>query len=244
MSLIVATALSPYDHDAREVGGLLGKKMGESVVLVHALEHHEQPDFVVRQQLENATHEARRFGTAVDNVLLRGDPLTALTDYASRLAPSFVIIGGAAPADVHGRGMRRKATHLIETLKVPLLCVPHAAPIMQSLMSGRHLRVLVYTEHNAKADEVQLQEVKALRATVPCDVTVLCASRSAATVPNGALRIGSSGHFDLVVLPARMLQASARSPFAADAPAMLFVHPDKAAAATLADSGRQRRSAS
>lgn len=223
MSLIVATALGPQDHDAREVAGLLARRLHEPLTIVHVLEPHERSEAFIRGLLENATHELSRFGIAVDNTLLRGDPVKALSDYARGVKPRFVVIGGASPNDPRGRGERRKARHLLDSLGAPVLCVPHAGPMMQALMSGQPLHVLVRAEHDSEVDAALMRTARAIRTVAPSAVTVLCASHAVTGHLDDAVSIAAHGSFDLLVLEAHLLEATTARPFSADAKPMLFV---------------------
>ncbi|MEZ0313544.1 MAG: universal stress protein [Myxococcota bacterium] len=207
MAIIVATALEPHDHEARELAGMLAKRMGETIILAHVLEHDEPSPQVMREMLDRATHEITRFGADAYHVLLRGDPTTALTDYARRVCPRLVIIGGPAPSDARGLGQRRKARHLVDALGVPVLCVPHSGELLRVLLEHEPFRVLVAAGLNAKADDAMLREAQALQRVLACDVSA-----------------SYQGHdHDLVVLDARLLEARTAWPFAEAAKPMLFV---------------------
>jgi hypothetical protein len=223
MSLVVATALGPQDHDAREVAGLLARRLHVPLTVVHVREPHEDSETFIRGLLENATHELSRFGIAVDNTLLRGDPVKALTDYVRGVKPRLVVIGGATRRDTRGRGERRKARHLVDTLGVPVLCVPHAGPMMQALMSGKPLHVLVRAEHDGEVDAALMRAARAIRTVAPSQVTVLCASHAAPGRTDDALSVAAHGRFDVVVLDACLLESMTSWPFDPDAKPMLFV---------------------
>lgn len=241
MSIIVATALGPHDHDARELAGMLAKRLGETIILAHVSERHGPPPQVIREMLERATHEIARFGASAEYVLLSGDPGTALTDYARRAQPSFVIIGGAQPNAPRGRGKRRKARHLIDTLAVPVLCVPHAASLLQALLVGERFRVLVSGARDAKTQAAMLAQAHALRRLLTCDVSVLCSSREVGPSTQ-ASRAARDRRYDLVILDAAALEAETDWPFHDTAKPMLFVasaaQPEAAVVATRSSSGK------
>ncbi len=222
MAIIVATALGPHDHEARELAGILAKRMGETIILAHVLEQHEPPPHVMREMLDRATHEITRFGASAYHVLLCGEPTTALTEYARRVRPKLIVIGGPAPSDPRGSGQRRKARHLIDALHVPVLCVPHAGELLRMLLDGERFRVLVSCAHNAKADGAMLNAAHALRQDLPCDVSVLRSSLEQGGA-RFAARLAKNRRYDLLVLDASLLESETAWPFPDAAKPMLFV---------------------
>src|SRR5262245_31151515 len=188
MKIIAATDFSPAAFDAAHAGAQLARRLGDSLLVVHALEPPliQYPELgpaadlmvdAVRRDREAQLAELARtlepVGAPVEHRLVVGGAAEVITKLAASEKARLVVAG------THGRGASKRvflgtvAERVVLGAPCPVLVLKEGAAPFEDWMDGRRpLRVLVGVD-NAPSSNAALAWAKDLSKAGACQVTLV-----------------------------------------------------------------------
>ncbi len=190
MKILCATDFSPHANRISGVAARLARRLGDSLVLVHALEPLVTPypddaayqslnaltagyDKWAREQAALLAKELGKEGTRVETIVESGYAAELVNERAEQLEARLIVVGA------HGRGARtpwhlgRTAERIIEHAARPVLVLgEEAAGLERWASAGEALRLLAAIDEST-ASEAAIDWVRQLRGLAAADVTFL-----------------------------------------------------------------------
>ena len=204
--IVCGTDFSAHAAEAADVGAAIAKRLGEAMVLIHAIDdwaiHVSHPDIYRellardREQLFAETKRLRESGAEVLEELIAGSPSRVLPTAAETKPTRLLVVsslGHVAPSRfLVGSVAERTA----ETASVPTLVVRNGGALAKWARGEQELRVVVAHDFSQSADAA-LAWVKQLQQIGPCEVVVVHVDWPPAEMK----RLGVKGPISLVENP-------------------------------------------
>ncbi|HSI03577.1 MAG: universal stress protein [Myxococcota bacterium] len=175
---MMITALAFTDRDDKPIAATraIAKRLGEPVLLVHALAPLSRASDAAADRRAQAVdrllaiaEDLRRGGIDVQPELLDGDIVGAIHDCASRVRPSMVIIGGRDGEPY--QGTNHVADRLSRRLPCPFLVTGRGGALVDGSPATQRLRAFVALDRTPASDAA-IAQLRELRALMPLDVDV------------------------------------------------------------------------
>ncbi|MDR3401099.1 MAG: universal stress protein [Chthoniobacter sp.] len=195
-AVICGTDFSDWAAHAMEVASAFAQRLGEPLVLVHAVndksqenlpcELRESLSLYARAQLHDEEERLRALKVEMIAALRVGPPAAVLLEEVVAHHGRLIVLAaekGRFPTRWLHSGVTERVA---EAASVPTLVVRDPAPLLRWANGGRRLRVLVGADFSAPS-EAALRWVAWLRSMGPCDIVVACLEPIPALHPTGDL---------------------------------------------------------
>ncbi len=196
-----------------EVATALAKRVGEPLVLVHAVndqpqeslpsELRESLSLYARAQLHDERERLRALQVEVIEAFRAGPGDAALLEEAAAHHARLLVLAAARRRSLSRWLPGSVAERVAEAAPAPTLVVRDAAPLLAWARQERRLRVFVGADFSAPS-EAALRWVNWLRQMGPCDVVVACLEPG--LVPYPAVDLYPSLFVDDLVLQAARME--------------------------------------
>ena len=178
MTIVCGTDLSAPAAEAAEVAGLLAARLGEPLVLVHAVdrlgaEHGlalDEPEYEpLRRDVAAEADRLRALGADVETVIRGSEAARTVVAVASEHSATMLVIAPVGRGGYAKHLLGTTAARVVSRATVPVLAVRAAAPFRGWLAGERSLRLTVGVDDSPGA-AAALRWVEQLRSIAPCDV--------------------------------------------------------------------------
>lgn len=181
MVIVCGTDFSAGAQPALAVAAALARRLGDELLLVHALDRSIGAlDDTARTTVEaaargrivaEASQIAEHSGVAVRGEVIPGPAYETLPAFAQQEQARFLVVSSRGHGTLAVYRLGSTSERLAQVSRVPVVVVRDAAPFEAWARNERPLRVLLGFDWTASS-EAALRWVKALREVGPCDVTV------------------------------------------------------------------------
>lgn len=201
MTIVCGTDLSAPAAEAAEVAARLAARLGEPMVLVHAVDRlgaeHAlelgEPEYEpLRRELDAEADRLRSFGAEVETVLEGREAARTVTRVAAARAARLLVISPVGKGGYGRHLLGSTAARIVSRAECPVLAVRAADPFRVWLDGERHLRATAGIDDSPGA-AAALRWLESLRQIAPCDVTAV----HVASPIEEQRRLGRPGPVDL-----------------------------------------------
>jgi len=191
-SIVCGADFSKEAAQAVEVAAMLAKRLGEPVVLVHAVNEQRRGDLpgdlrdslvlYARAQLHDELERLRTLQVEVIEAFRVGAPDAVLLDEAAAHHARLVVLAAAKRRSLSRRLPGGVTERIAEAAHAPTLVVRNPSPLLRWARGERRLRVFLGADFSAPS-EAALRWVDWLRQIGPCDVVVAYLDHGLAPYP-------------------------------------------------------------
>ena len=212
--IVCGTDFSAHAAEAADVAAAIAKRLGDSLVLIHAIDDSalgvSYPEIYCelfardRERLLAEAERLRKSGAEIVDELIAGSPSRVLPAVAERKPTRLLVVsslGHVAPSRFFAGSVAERTA---ETASVPTLVMRKGGALAAWARGGQHLRVVVAHDFSPSADAA-LAWVKQLQQIGPCEIAVVHVDWP----PTEMQRLGVSGPISLIENPptiARVLE--------------------------------------
>ncbi len=211
-SIVCGTDFTGAAAQAVEVAGAIAKRVGEPLVLVHAVNDRSQQDLpgelreslglYARAQLHDEEERLRASEVELIEACRVGAPEVVLLEEAAAHHARLLVLA-VTKRHALSRSMLAGVTERVaEAAQAPTMVVRDAGPLLRWVRGERRMRVLVGADFSAPS-EAALRWVNWLQKTGPCEVVVTYLEPGLTPYPTGDF-YPPSFMDELVVKAARM----------------------------------------
>lgn len=162
MTILCGTDFSPLATQAIRVAGLIARRRGQRLHLVHVLEPDDLTQSEEESQPTPGTREQKRLAQEVERMqplgievtteILSGRPDEILVEVAAQLDAGLLVVGAVGHRPVERWLLGSCAERTAREAPIPVLVVREARPFEEWLGNGRALRVVVGCEDGPSSD--------------------------------------------------------------------------------------------
>jgi len=191
-SIVCGTDFSESATRAVEVGAALAQRLGETLVLTHAVndqpseslpgELRESLSLYARAQLHDERERLQAMHVEMVEAFHTGAVGAVLLEEAASRHARLLILGAAKRRSLSRRLVGSVSESVAEAADSPTLVVRDSTPLLQWARGERRLRVFVGADLSAPS-EAALRWVAWLRQVAPCDVVAACLDAGIPTYP-------------------------------------------------------------
>lgn len=181
MTIVCGTDLSAPAAEAAEVAARLAVRVGEPLVLVHAVdrlgaEHglaNNEPEYEpLRLEFAAEADRLRAYGAEVEPVLQPTEAARTIVAVATERSATVIVIAPVGRGGYAKHLLGGTAARLVSRATVPVLAVRAAAPFNAWLAGERALRITVGVD-DSPVSMAAVRWVEQLRGIAPCDVAAV-----------------------------------------------------------------------
>jgi len=191
-SIVCGTDFSDEAAQAVEVAAMFAKRIGESLVLVHAVNEQRQENLpgglhdslalYARAQLHDERERLRALQVEAIEAFRTGAPDAVLLEEAAANHARLLVMAAAKRRSLSRWLPGSVVERVAEAAHAPTLVVRESAPLLRWVRGERRLRVFVGADFSAPS-EAALRWVDWLRHMGPCDVVVAYLDPGLASFP-------------------------------------------------------------
>jgi len=195
-SIVCGTDFSEAAMQAVEVAAAFAMRLGEPLVLVHAVNDQSQENLpgelrdslsiFARAQLHEEEERMRAMEVQMTSVIRAGAPETVLLEEATAHHARLLVMAAAKRRRFSQLLLGDVAEHVAEAAHRPTLVVRDSDPLLRWARGERRLRVFVAADFSAPSDAA-LRWVSWLQHTGECDVAATYLTPHLAPIPDAGL---------------------------------------------------------